>query len=702
MSRHVFISYSRQDSGWAHALAAALGSRGAQVWIDQSSIPASVPWREEIRHAVRGALVVAHVDTPAARVSASCRKELSIAQNHAKPIVALDTSTDPSRAAEETLAVVGRLTHDDVLVSDLLVRASRWAAGGRSRQRLARGRALRAYIRSARRRPPVDADAEVALFLRASERRRALRIGVTTTLVVLAGILGVLPPVLRETGDQIVADFAQRQERSQEFAAAYDRVRSNPRAGLRTVLALLDTSDAMQLYEGILTSRVLDLRFPKPANGGAPDDLRTDLVATSPDGAWTASVEGDGRTVRVVDREGVSQLRTDRPSKVVALAWDPRGPNLAIADTRSIGVHDVVTGVRWSELMQSAGVRRLGYTGPGVVTAELAAGRRLAWEDRTGTPVARDPNWWFMDATSTYDGRIGLVSRDGRLVEVDPSGRRATEVARLKKVHGLAVASSPDGWLVGTQSSTGAGPAIWSVPYDGGTPSPIPAGGCLPRDLTWSPTLSLVVACATDEYGLWRAGQDEVTVMKSPLLAVEAVTNLGDDVVLSGGNDEFAQLSPGEAAPTMLRLGLPVCWGGARTLASAPSTGLIFSGGVGLDSGCLERLTVGRDTVDTNHFPFFDIGHETRALAVSSGEDLVAMGTSAGSVWVYATDDLDVLQVSQVSGQEIRGLSFTENDRALVVATRDGAVMRLPVNARASLHERIASIRTILSHLPAS
>lgn len=699
VSLHVFISYSRRDGDWADALAAGLIARGVRVWIDQSSIPASVPWREEIQHAIRGSMVVAVVDSPAFRSSPSCADELNLARSAARPVIALDASTvAPSDGMERVAAAVAGLGPDDLATTELLARASRWIAGGRSGQALSRGRVLRIYNRSLRGKPHVGEDWAITQFIGASKRRRVQRVLLSTMLITGFLVLLGLPRALDEGSARLVDTFERQQGHVQELNAAYDQSRVDPQAGLSTVLDLLGSSGSMDSYEIDLTSRVLDLRLPEPATGDATA-LPADLTAESPAAGWSARTDDARRTVIVADATGDLALRIERPAEIRALAWDPEGANLAVADATGVGIYDIVTGARWSELIASAGVQGLAYVGPHKIAAELADGKRAVWNDRAGETIASDADWWFMDAALAPDGRTGLVSRRGEVIEVDPSGTAAAQVAQIEHGNALSITASPGGWLVGVQGVDEPN-AVWDFPFGGGEGTELSADGCVPRDLTWNEKRGLVAACGVD-YATWDGKGEGLELASSGMVALEAVASLGDDVVLAGGYAEFYLLPEGAKEPQPFRLGMEVCWGGARTVVTVPAAGIVFASGAGFDSGCLERLTVKGSDVETDHFPFGDDGgNEARAMAVSKSGDLVAVGSSSGAVYVYSSDLLNLVQVAQVSGQEIRGLAFAPDGDALIAVTRGGEVINLCLTARADRAERVATIRSALDTLP--
>lgn len=76
--RHVFISYSRQDSDYAERLVDALKANGLKVWIDHR-IEYGVNWSNEIFNAIRECAAFIVIMSPASRESKWVRREVAYA-----------------------------------------------------------------------------------------------------------------------------------------------------------------------------------------------------------------------------------------------------------------------------------------------------------------------------------------------------------------------------------------------------------------------------------------------------------------------------------------------------------------------------------------------------------------------------------------------------------------------------------------------
>jgi hypothetical protein len=85
---HIFISYSRQDQGYARKLEDDLRERGFEVWIDDR-IETGERWWQTIDQAVRACAVFVVVMTPDSHESEWVEKEIMLAQRQEKPILPL-------------------------------------------------------------------------------------------------------------------------------------------------------------------------------------------------------------------------------------------------------------------------------------------------------------------------------------------------------------------------------------------------------------------------------------------------------------------------------------------------------------------------------------------------------------------------------------------------------------------------------------
>jgi hypothetical protein len=83
----VFVSYSRRDGEFVHALAADLESRGKSVWIDTQGIGDGEVFPDAIRNAIEQSHAFVFVITPESVASRYCETEVAYAQQLQKRVV---------------------------------------------------------------------------------------------------------------------------------------------------------------------------------------------------------------------------------------------------------------------------------------------------------------------------------------------------------------------------------------------------------------------------------------------------------------------------------------------------------------------------------------------------------------------------------------------------------------------------------------
>ena len=86
---HVFISYSRKDSGFVDRLIQDMEKRGVAVWVDRQDIGGGETWRAAIADAIRRCLAFVIVLSPNSTASKNVSRELSLAESHNRQIIPL-------------------------------------------------------------------------------------------------------------------------------------------------------------------------------------------------------------------------------------------------------------------------------------------------------------------------------------------------------------------------------------------------------------------------------------------------------------------------------------------------------------------------------------------------------------------------------------------------------------------------------------
>lgn len=81
LPRHVFISYSRQDTAFVETLVADLRKHGQPVWYDKQLVPGTPNWDNTLRKALNAAYAVLFIATPNSAQSDAVQAELELAQS---------------------------------------------------------------------------------------------------------------------------------------------------------------------------------------------------------------------------------------------------------------------------------------------------------------------------------------------------------------------------------------------------------------------------------------------------------------------------------------------------------------------------------------------------------------------------------------------------------------------------------------------
>ena len=84
---HIFISYSRQDCDFVDKLITELAEQDFNTWRDTDNIGGGAAWRAAISRAIRNCEAFLVVLSPQSVASKNVVKELSLADEHRRPIV---------------------------------------------------------------------------------------------------------------------------------------------------------------------------------------------------------------------------------------------------------------------------------------------------------------------------------------------------------------------------------------------------------------------------------------------------------------------------------------------------------------------------------------------------------------------------------------------------------------------------------------
>ena len=97
----IFISYSRRDSEFVDRLIQQLEKNGFDAWIDREDIRGGAAWGAAISEAIRRSQAVIVVLSSGSTASDNVARELSLADQHKRPIIPVRFEASPLSAALE-------------------------------------------------------------------------------------------------------------------------------------------------------------------------------------------------------------------------------------------------------------------------------------------------------------------------------------------------------------------------------------------------------------------------------------------------------------------------------------------------------------------------------------------------------------------------------------------------------------------------
>lgn len=440
----VFVSYSREDVGFADQLASGLRLCGFEPFVDRHSVASGEAWQQRLGQLIRDADTVVFVLSPASASSPVCAWEVAEAQRLNKRILPvlcrpLDGALPPQPLsdlsyiffyAEPSVPGAGFGQGLTELVAALnsnlewlrehtrlLQRAEEWAAAGRSPNRMLSGADIEAAKAWAAARP-ADAPPPTELhleYLRASEADEIARSNAE-----------------RQKLQAIAAAQADR-ARALEVAEEATRKRARLRIGAFVALTLAATFAGWQWRRAIeANSVVLKERDQAEAARGAAEVARKEATAS--------------RDLAEQERSKAVDLRTRQ---------------LLVASAQRVAAGDGVAGVTLAlEALPRAGVAKGNIEVPPGVEQALDSALRGLHE----SVVLHGHDGPVRNATFAVGGKYILTTGDDGTVRLfDAETGRLIKLFSEPKTEFRSAWITDDGRYVGASDSGGKIGVVWSV-----------------------------------------------------------------------------------------------------------------------------------------------------------------------------------------------------------------------------------------------
>lgn len=712
---HLFVSYSRTDQQWVLALVGALHTAGVDVWLDQRSLPVSLPWLAEVRDAIDEARAVLVCDSPRFRSSSPCASEVELAGNAGKRTISVTVGADIEQSSYEVLAAIRTVPASALAATELRVRARNWDRAGRPRGALVGWRDQR-RLQSATR---VVTDTETSdgrAFLRASRRRNRRR-GALAALVGLVYFVG-------RGADRILPDLTNHASGiDQKFAERVSQVADIDTVSKTDAYEALRRAVAMEAPESELTTTGLREALVRPVPddafslggtprefvGGAIEDLvrvvdeqgtiwARDSKApdqragerwngTLPDPAATtglrAEVQLDSGAVEVFDGNRLIR-RVFVPTGPLTLAEvSPDQQSVAVSSGGDINIISVSSGQIVRTLSGSGGeVRDLRWVADGGRLWAIAGDRVVSWEITTAETIVLAPDTWNAAIVPSENGSAWLVQRDGRLRLVDlATGEelRTSDVgARV-----LAVTVAAESFLVASDT---ANFVVDRATGRVGLVDPITCNSAIGRGAALADGKSVIVPCEDGSVLVIDLDSRRVTrTFEVPLAAV--VTVDGERVLAASSDGAVYDIDTSTGAVTLAGIA-DGCR--ARFTTIAAQGDIVLAAGVGAGHMfCTLSTTNGGDTWVSWLVYFADPGMARSSLVIGGGS-VVVLGMDDGRVAIFPAHNFGAVRFEFVSGG-VRDMVFDEASSTLYAVTRNGELARVPLDPAAVTADWMAS-----------
>ena len=684
--QHVFISYSRRDAAFADELAAELTRVGIKPWIDRRNLPVSIPWLEDVRYALSGALIVIACRSADFERSSACAEELRTAGELRVPVAHVAVTAPIAEAVDRTRAMLNRAPEVDSMRAEVTRRALDWGRDGRRSRALASGPLLRNARRSFRKDDP-RISPDVLDFLRSSGRRERRRriLGGLGAMTVAASL--AITWLLNEADERLDRDLARTATVFTESRATAVLLEHDPYKGI--LRAARTASDAPEnafaprdrLMRALATPVPIRSRIvedPEPgleASGCSPRKVACrsarvrGYVATSgsPDGVVTVR-SPDGRVTRRISAGAVPG----------ALAISPDRRVLAVGRDADVVLFSLVSGTELTVLRGGRGtVSGLAWSADTrEVTALAGASRVTTWRWRRARTILDRPGTWFIALSPvSSDGAVVAVARDGTVHAANV--RRPDSRARVIATHatGLVGAVFPPRRdviiLLGDEVTM----------VDRATGQLIRArdpGCALTSGATTRDGRALWVTCANAAAKMLDLGtlSEIATAEVGPLGGLRILTD-GRELLTGGASFSVMSSAPGRPARPLIAKPCGRPWG--LSADATRSTMIVVGDGAG-KVGCTfvgHRRDDGSWRFDGHLLPRRP-GQQGRVSRLSPDGSVTAVGYSDGTVATFTLPHQTPGWLYAGSAGAVRAIEFTPDGQDLVVATREGVIEIVP------------------------
>lgn len=692
MDRRIFVSYSRRDQAVVLPLVDRLRHMGFEPWLDQRSIPVSVPWLEEIRHAVRSSVLFLIIESPHWRASTNCQHEAAMAHEFAKPILTVAAS-EADREPVATRIAEAYLDAEwaESLRARLLGDSGRWQSAGRPNGHLPRGRTLR-ELRQVLRLTPADQDAHA--FIRAAKSAARGRLILSAIATLLTVILWLGWRFTTELDGAVQERHAQTLGELQSWRTTSAALEASPYEGVRR--AIESTSSASPSFSALWgLGTALDTNLPisiSNPNGHAPrvaGELKSGTTARRSGNLATyvpsrSSVDVTGQTT------GLTAVPVE--GRVTAMTWSPDGHQLAVAGPAGVRIVRISTGTTVTLLRGLDGaVDALVWQDPTTIVGRsgtISATWRMG-PDR----MLKQGNAWFMGlAANTDRSQMVALDRGGTYYRIDSEG-----VSSPVKIPGAetsyALAWVGDRWVIGSRNSSGKG-FLTTLSVAGRLSEPIDLGACWPTNIASGLNQSALVVCLA-EFSFLTIDLNTKTIDRTPVDMQPASLSMDQQgrVLAASVYGEFHRLENGQGQ--LVGEWGSLCWGGSDLMVGSPDKSRLLTSGASARSGCLQmRPDLDEPSKVDRIIPERHGMTNVRAATWSPDGSVVVLGFASGEVWFFDVNTHYSRQLSIPTGAEIRGLAFSADGSNLIVVTRAGEIVEMPATLPlATTADRIAEAR---------